>query len=169
MRHRCCTRSSPIRESSTSRNAPFALLAHTVTPREKTPLGHRLPHAGVGPLRHGRGGSRGAGQDPRRRLRGQPDQVPRSATRAAEAPHRGVDQRPQRGGHTEGVVGMCLKVLDGFRYAASDVLKGSSEQCRSSATTGTSTGTTRTCRPNRSLYCATSPNLRGRQLAGPCP
>jgi hypothetical protein len=26
-----------------------------------------------------------------------------------------VDQRPQRGGHSEGVIGTCLKVLDRFR------------------------------------------------------
>jgi hypothetical protein len=32
----------------------------------------------------------------------QPDLVPRSAAGAAEAPHRGADQRPQRGGHTKG-------------------------------------------------------------------
>jgi hypothetical protein len=44
-----------------------------------------------------------------------PDQVPRSATRATEAPHCGVDQRPQRGGHTEGVIGTCLNMLDRCR------------------------------------------------------
>ncbi len=40
------------------------------------PFGHRIPHAGLGALRHGSRGSLPADRDPRRRLRRQPRPVP---------------------------------------------------------------------------------------------
>ena len=80
-------------------------------------LGHRVPHARLGALRHRHRGAHPAGRDPRGRLRGEPDQVPPPQTRAAEAPDHRLDQRTGEhgGAHSEGVVRRCLKSLDRFR------------------------------------------------------
>ena len=87
-------------------------------PGEPAPFLGRVPHPSLGPLRHRRRGARPASPDPRGRVRREPSPLPLPGARAAQAGHRGVDQRLStrpRASCSEGFISSCLKMLAKLR------------------------------------------------------